>query len=167
MPWSPPSSVLDGDRHFYLDGAPARERRHTDCGPGMPTRIAEHICEHSARTVDHRRLLMEIGRGRHVAGNGQDPFDPVERAKRDLQHRQRVQGAHGSGFAALVHADGVAQSTQAGEATFDAWQLAGSPSDAIVDHDGVQRIMWRMWPVHGESELGEASPDNGVCHLTA
>ena len=99
-----PPSVPEGDRHLDLDRAVAGQRRHADGRAGVTAGVTEDIGQHLARAVDHGGLLVEVGRRRHEAGDGEDPLDPVERSERLLEHGQRVEGADGGGLPPLLDA---------------------------------------------------------------
>ena len=96
-----------------------------------------------------------------------DTLDPVERAERLLEHGQGIEGAYGGRLPPLLDGDGVAQSAEARELTLDARQLARRARRAVVDDDGVERVVRRVRPVQREAQLGQPRRDLSFCHQCA
>src|SRR5215218_127657 len=57
----------------------------------MPTRVPEHLNEKIRTTVDHLRLLLEVGRAVDHAEHFYDPGDAVQIAKGRFGGRQDLQ----------------------------------------------------------------------------
>jgi hypothetical protein len=71
----------------------------------MPAGIAEDLVKDPARSIYHRRLLVETRRRSDIAGHRQNALDAVEGPERDFEHGERVERAHLRGFRALGDID--------------------------------------------------------------
>src|SRR4051794_40686319 len=98
-----------GDGDFDLHRATTGKGGHADGAAGVAAGVAEDVTEDVAGTVDHRRLLDEARRRRHVAGHAQHPFDQIQRPQLGPQDGEGVEGAHPSGGVPLLDADAVAE----------------------------------------------------------
>jgi hypothetical protein len=114
--------------------------------------VAEDAVQQPAGPVHHGGLLVEVGRRRHEARDGEHPGHAVETAELVLEHRQGVERAHLGRLCPLLDADVVAEGAHTRERPVDARQLPRRARHVSVHDHGVERVMGWMGPVQGEAQ---------------
>ena len=121
----------------------------------MTPGVSEDLEQDPACAVHDGRLLVEVRSRGNVSRDRENSLDTIERAECRLEHGQRVEGTDLGGSIALGDADRVAERADAGELTFDSWELPRCPGDAVVDHDRVEGIVRGMRTVENQTEVIE------------
>jgi hypothetical protein len=156
-PYPSLASSFSGQRNhdLDLDRTASRQRGDADGRTCVAPGIAEHVVKDPASPVHDGRLLVET-RGRcHVPGQREDPVNPVERAQRNLEHRQGVQSTDSGCSSPFLHTDGLAKSAYTCEPAIDARELPGCSCGPVVDDDCIERVMRGVGAVENEPQLFE------------
>ena len=138
-----------------------RKRGNPDRGSHMAACLTEDTVKDAACTIDHLRLLCEIGAARNKASDAQKLLDSVEIAQRQLEHREGVQRAHAGRLDSLLDRHGFAEDSRANDPPIYAWELPRDVGDAVVNHDRQQGGMRQMRTVQGKPKLRDASVTPG------
>src|SRR5918994_1826815 len=104
----------------------------------MPTRVTEHFDEEIRATVDHLRLLLEVGRAIDHAEHFYDPGNAVQIADSCFGRRQDLQSNFSRSFVTLLDRHRAAELTAlcliAWSGAGDKEQIAGlHPPDVARD----------------------------------